>query len=56
MQPFKQSYILVMESGKIIKWTGKGETFEHGEGLAHAYAVEKTGEQVWDSCSRPVKS
>ena len=52
--PYKQSYIVVMENGQIVKWTGKGENKEHGEGLALAYATEKTGLQVWDICNRPV--
>ena len=55
MKAFKQKYILVMESGKIIKWTGYGTDFDHGKGLAIEHAVSKTGEQVWDMCARPVK-
>jgi len=51
---YKQSFIVVMESGKVIKWTGKADDLAHGEGLAIAYATEKTGEQVWDTCHRPV--
>ncbi len=50
---YKQSYILVMENGKIIKWAGKAEDKNHGEGLAVEYAQEKTGQQVWNMCSRP---
>lgn len=56
MKPeYKQSYLLVMESGKIVKWIGYGLDKDHGEGLAIEYAVSKTGEQVWDMCNRPVR-
>ena len=51
---YKQSFVIVMESGKIIKWTGYGNDSKHGEGLAIEYAISKTGEQVWDTCNRPV--
>lgn len=54
--PYKQSYLIVMEDGKIIKWTGKAENTIHGKGLAITYATEKTGLQVWDMCNRPVIS
>ena len=50
---YKQSFLIVMESGKIIKWTGLAENKEHGQGLALAHAIERTNEQVWDVCSRP---
>ena len=56
MTPYKQSYIMVMESGKIIKWTGQAEDKNHGEGLALEYAQEQNGEQVWDFCNRPVQT
>ena len=52
---YKQSFIMVMEDGKFILWTGKADDTKHGEGLAIAYAVERTGSQVWDIANRPVK-
>lgn len=53
-QAYKQSYLIVMESGKIIKWTGLADDRQHGEGLAADYAVAQTDEQVWDMCDLPV--
>lgn len=55
MSTFKQSYLLVMKSGKIVKWTGYGKDFEEGKRLATYHAINQTGEQVWDMCARPVK-
>ena len=54
MSKYKQSYILVMESGKIVKWTGYAEDILDAKGKAVSYAKNKTGEQVWDLCCRPV--
>jgi len=54
VHPYKQSYLLVMETGQIIKWTGVADDKDHGEGLAIAYATNKAGCQVWDLCSRPI--
>lgn len=51
---YKQSYILVMESGQLVRWTGLADDKEHAIGLAKEYAVAKTGEQVWDIANRPV--
>jgi hypothetical protein len=53
---YKQSYVIVMENGKIIKWTGYAEDTPKGEGLAIKYAQEKEQCQVWDIANRPVKS
>lgn len=50
---YMQHYALVMEDGRIVLWSGKAEDKNHGEGLAIAYATEKTGLQVWDIASRP---
>lgn len=55
MKAFKQSYVVVMESGKVVYWTGKAEDIGHGEGLAIEYAINNHGGQVWDIASRPVK-
>ena len=52
--PYKQSYILVMENGEIVKWTGKADNSGHAQGLAVAYATKKTGLQVWDIANRPI--
>jgi hypothetical protein len=54
MKAYKQSFVVVMESGRIIKWKGKAEDTRQGEGLAIAYAISKTGEQVWDIANHPV--
>jgi pyrroloquinoline quinone (PQQ) biosynthesis protein C len=53
---YKQSRVVVMDSGKIVLWTGYAEDQKHAEGLAIAYAIEKHGGQVWDSAVRPVIS
>lgn len=37
---------LEMENGQIITWRGFADDQNHAEGLAVAYANEKTGEQV----------
>ena len=37
-----------MEDGQTITWEGEGDDLGHCEGLAIAYATEKTGEQVYD--------
>lgn len=37
---------LLMEDGKYITWEGDADDQNHAEGLAIAYATEKTGEQV----------
>lgn len=37
---------LLMENGKYITWEGEADDLAHAEGLAIAYATEKTGEQV----------
>jgi len=52
---YKQSYVVVMESGKVVLWTGYASDTKHGEGLAIAYAQEKHGGQVWDIANRPVR-
>lgn len=52
---YKQAYIVVMENGKLVKWTGFAENKKHGEGLAIAHAVEKEGCQAWDIANRPIK-
>lgn len=57
---YKQSYLMVMEDGSIIKWTGYAEDKNHGEGLAIEYATNRDGshptKQVWDMCNRPILS
>ena len=55
MQPYKQSYIVVMENGKIVKWTGKAITSGQAMLKAKQYAEKKTGSRVWDFANRPVK-
>jgi hypothetical protein len=37
---------LLMEDGKYISWEGDADDQNHAEGLAIAYATEKTSEQV----------
>jgi hypothetical protein len=37
---------LLMENGKTIDWEGEADDEAHAEGLAAAYAIEKTGEQI----------
>lgn len=56
MQDYKMSFVVVMESGKIVLWTGKAEDVSHGKGLAIEYAVTRHGGQVWDIARRPVMS
>lgn len=56
MKAYKMSFVVVMDSGKIVLWTGKAEDVSHGEGLAIEYAVNKHGGQVWDIARRPVLS
>ena len=38
--------IVTMEDGQEVMWEGEGEDRDHCEGLAIAYAVEATGQQV----------
>lgn len=54
-QPYKQSYVIVMESGHIVLWTGLGDDKNHGLGLAIEYAQSRHSGQVWDTANRPVK-
>jgi len=54
MKPYKQKWLLVMEDGRVVFWTGFADDVDHGEGLAIAYATAKYGTQVWDTCRRPV--
>lgn len=49
----KYAYVVVMEDGKIVKWTGKAEDEQHAEGLATAYAQERNDGQVFDTAKRP---
>ena len=56
MTRYKQKFLLVMEDGSIIKWSGLADDSHHGLGLAIVYAKTKTGLQVWDSCNMPVFS
>jgi len=51
----KYSYIIVMETGKVVYWTGYAEDSNHGEGLAIDYAINRHGGQVFDIASRPVE-
>jgi len=53
MSAYKQKFIVVMESGKIVKWTGKAINGWAGRALAIAFAEAKTGEKIWDICNRP---
>ncbi len=39
---------LLMEDGQKLTWTGLADDGQHAEGLAIAWANEKTGEQVYD--------
>ena len=55
MTKYKQSYVLVLETGKVVFWTGYAESPAQGEGIAIADATEKYGCQVWDIANRPVK-
>lgn len=54
-QTYKQSYVVVMESGRLVRWTGYAQDRRHGEGLAVEHAQKKFGGQVWDVAARPVK-
>jgi len=54
MYTFKQKYIVIMESGKIITWIGQATTFKQGESLAITYAIEKSGEAIYASAVCPV--
>ncbi len=38
-----------MEDGTKMIWEGKADDSRHAEGLAYAWAKERTGEQVYDS-------
>lgn len=38
-----------MEDGAKLVWEGKADDRNHAEGLAFAWATERTGEQVYDS-------
>ena len=53
---YKQSLIVVMETGKIVYWTGVADDPKHAEGLAISYAKEKHDCQIWDTAFRPVLS
>lgn len=52
--PYKQKYLVVMESGQTVQCEVYGEDLQHGEGVAIAYAIEKLGGQVWDTANMPV--
>ena len=49
----KYSFVVVMETGKLVLWTGVADNEKHGHGLAISHAIEKHGCQVWDIASRP---
>jgi len=57
MSEYKQSYVIVMENGDIVKWTGYAESNDLGEGLAVTYAKSKYNNacRVWDTANRPVR-
>lgn len=38
-----------MEDGTKLIWEGTADDHNHAEGLAYAWAHERTGEQVYDS-------
>ena len=50
----KYSFVVVMETGKLVLWTGVADDNEHGEGQAIAYATDKHCCQVWDIAERPI--
>ena len=52
---YKHSLVVVMESGKLVLWTGYAEDTKQAEGLAIECATSKHGGQVWDTAFRPVK-
>ena len=54
MTEYKQSLIVVMENGSIVRWVGYAENTKHAEGLAIEYAKEKEGCQVWDTAFCPM--
>lgn len=52
---YPQSFVLVMESGEVVRAVVRGEDPPHGLGLAHAAAQERfPGVQVWDDCTAPL--
>jgi len=56
MTKYKQSYVVVMDSGKVVMWTGYGVDNHEGEALAKQYAEKEHSGNVWDIANRPVRS
>lgn len=52
--PYKQAFILTMETGAVVLSVVMGEDKPHGEGLAQAEVQERLDGQVWDMCAFPV--
>jgi hypothetical protein len=50
---YLQTFVVVMESGNIVKVTVMGEDSKHGQGLAIAAAKENLGGEIWDICQAP---
>lgn len=52
---YKQSLVLVLETGKVVFWTGYADDPAHAEGRAIDEAKEKYGCQIYDMAVRPVE-
>ncbi len=52
--PYKQAFILTMETGAVALAVVMGEDVPHGKGLSQSKAQECLDGQVWDMCAFPV--